>query len=93
MGGASAIARAFNSILVEHEGGGCSPFMRNLTYFNPFVHDCELIAGFEEYLFTWQMRNLQERLDHMLVNLTWRLCIQKATIQRLAPQKLDHTLI
>lgn len=71
-----AMARDFNSVMAKHEREGGSPYpsFHSLNSFCCFVQECDLIdVGFQGYPFTWQQGDQKDRLDKILISLSWRL--------------------
>lgn len=83
----------FKAILHGHERKERSdtPSMRVASHFTQCFRDCDLIdGGFQGYSFTWKWSNLEQKLDHLVMNIQWRMRLQEAVVAHLPPFKSDH---
>lgn len=88
-----AVVGDFNTIMHEHErkGGAVSPSLRGYAPFNRCMRDRDLIdGGFQGYPFTYKRSNLEQRLDRLVMNISWCMRFQEAVVVYLLPFTSDH---
>lgn len=83
----------FNAITNSNErkGGAQNFATRGMRSFCDMIQDCDLLdVGFQGSPFTWKHGRLHQRMDRVLINVSWRLKFQSASIFHLPFFKSDH---
>lgn len=83
----------FNALLdVKNKEGGRIPGSNSVCKeFQRCLLDCGLHdMGFKGNPFTWHRRGLRERLDRAVINATWRIRFEEASVYHLPNFKSDH---
>ncbi|KAJ1411086.1 Ribonuclease H-like superfamily [Sesbania bispinosa] len=72
-------------------GGGGAPNLVSMNQFRNCVNYCNLLdGGFSGPTFTWEWRNVKERLDRLLYNGQWRTRFVEVTVFHLPSLISDH---
>lgn len=82
----------FNAYMYEHKKRGRARPNRYATQcFSSCLFDCGLTdVGFKGPPFTWEWRDVKERLDRGVSNTAWRVLFPEASILHLPTFKSDH---
>lgn len=76
---------------VEDKSGGGLPNLRAMARFQNCLDCCQLMdIGFHGPRFTWEGRDIRERLDRGICNVEWRTKFFEAAIFHLPCLKSDH---
>ncbi|MDV3145785.1 MAG: hypothetical protein Q8736_02810, partial [Sweet potato little leaf phytoplasma] len=93
MNGPWCVGGDFNTILFDEEKmGGGPPNHGSMRRFEHCLLNCSLSnIGFKGTPFTWQRGELQERLDRVVANDSWRSLFHNASLVNVPLVALDHT--
>ncbi|XP_019197195.1 PREDICTED: uncharacterized protein LOC109191078 [Ipomoea nil] len=90
----------FNDLLFQSEKRGGNPHPDSLLHgFGETIEDCGLAhMPMTRYLFTWEKGKgtpnwIEERLDKVLANQSWREKVSDANVQNILTRKSDHSAL